>query len=94
MNTRLWLGVFSLILSACGPTPQWVKPGATEADFKKTNALCDQENLHFGRRIQSMGQEPEEDVVSHRQNSYRRGGRELMQEQCLERHGWRLEYVE
>lgn len=95
MKVGVWLGFCTLVLSACGPIPQWVKPGATEADLQKTMTLCDRENMHFGRgRIASMGEEPAEDVVAHRQSTYRRGGGEMAREQCLERHGWRLEAVQ
>jgi hypothetical protein len=95
MKVSVWLGFFALILSACGPTPQWVKPGATEADLRNAMTLCDRENMHFGRgRITSMGTEPAEDVVAHRPSNYRRGGGEMAREQCLERHGWTLESVQ
>ena len=35
MTGRLCLVVFASIFSAFGPSPQWVKPGATEADLQR-----------------------------------------------------------
>jgi hypothetical protein len=91
MKLRPTLGLLTLMLSACGPTPQWVKPGATEADLQKTISLCDRENIHFGRgRIAHFGLEDE--TIQPR--TYPRGGGEMLREQCLERHGWRLELVD
>jgi hypothetical protein len=94
MKLLLCFGSFAVMLSACGPTQQWVKPGATEADLRTAITLCDQENLHFGNRITTLGTKPEEDVVATRQRSYRKGGGEMMREKCLESHGWTLEYVD
>jgi hypothetical protein len=91
MKIRLWVGSCFLLLSACGPTQQWVKPGATEADLRSTITLCDRENRHFNREgISHFG--PEDETV--RPRNYRRGGGDMMREQCLESHGWSLEYVE
>lgn len=91
MKLQLTLGLLTLMLSACGPTPQWVKPGATEADLHKTIILCDRENVHFGREnIKHFG--PEDETT--RQRNYPRGGGDMMREQCLKSHGWRLESVE
>lgn len=91
MKNWLSVGVAALIVSACGPAPQWVKPGATEADLRSAMTACDRENRHFNRAgIQHFGSEDE----AVRPRSYRRGGGEMAREQCLERHGWRLEAVE
>jgi hypothetical protein len=49
MKVRLWLGVFALILSACGPSQQWVKPGATEADLRTAITLCDRNSRPIAR---------------------------------------------
>jgi hypothetical protein len=95
MKKLVWFVSVPLMLAACGPTPQWVKPGATEADLRTAITLCDRENIHFGRdSITSVGQKPEEDVMVTRQRSYRRGGGEMLREKCLESHGWRLELAE
>ena len=95
MTILVWVGFLALMLAACGPTPQWVKPGATEADLRTAITLCDRENMRFFRdRITSVGQRPEEDVMVTRQSTYRKGAGDMMREQCLESHGWRLEYVE
>jgi len=94
MKLRLWFGIFTLLLSACGPTPQWVKPGATESDLEAATILCNRENVHFGRdNIRTLGPDGEVTVTS-RQKRYQRGAGEMMQEQCLESKGWRLESVE
>ena len=91
MNVRVCMGLCFLLLSACGPSQQWVKPGATEEDLRNAMILCDRENMHFGRNnIKHFG--PEDETT--RQRSYPRGGGEMMREQCLERHGWRLETVD
>jgi hypothetical protein len=91
MNIHLWLLVFACIFSACGPSPQWVKPGATETDLRKAIILCDRENVHFGRdRITHFGPEDE----TPRPRNYPRGGGEMMREQCLKSHGWSLQTVE
>ena len=56
MKLRLWFGIFALLVSACGPTQQWVKPGATEADLQAAMTLCNRENVHFGRNnIRTIG---------------------------------------
>jgi hypothetical protein len=89
----LWFGLVALILSGCGPSQQWVKPGATEADLRTAITLCDRENVRFGRdRITTMG--PEDEVMVTRQKRYRRGAGEMIRERCLESRGWTLEYVE
>lgn len=94
MKLRLWFGIFALLVSACGPTQQWVKPGATEADLQAAMTLCNRENVHFGRNnIRTIGPDGEV-IVTSRQKRYRRGAGEMMQEQCLESKGWRLEYVD
>ena len=94
MKLRLWFGIFALLMSACGPTQQWVKPGATEADLQAAMTLCNRENVHFGRNnIRTIGPD-DEVIVTSRQKRYRRGAGEMMQEQCLESKGWRLEYVD
>ncbi|HBP87163.1 MAG TPA: hypothetical protein PKK23_08480 [Nitrospirales bacterium] len=91
MNVRLLFGLLGLVVSSCGPTQQWVKPGATEADLRSTITLCDRENRHFNRSgIAHFG--PEDETIQPR--NYRRGGGDMMREQCLEGHGWRREYVE
>lgn len=91
---RLWLGFFALMVSACGPTPQWVKPGATEADLQAAITLCNRENVHFGRdNIRQLGPDGEV-IVTSRQKRFERGAGEMMREQCLEGKGWTLEYVE
>ena len=94
MKVRLGFGLFALLLSACGPTQQWVKPGATEADLQAAITLCDRENVHFGRgNIRTLGPDGEV-TVTNRQKRYERGAGEMMREQCLESHGWTLESVE
>jgi hypothetical protein len=94
MKVRLWFGIFTLLLSACGPTQQWVKPGATETDLEAATIQCNRENVHFGRdTITTIGPEGE-GIVTNRQKRYRRGAGEMMQELCLESKGWRREYVE
>ena len=94
MKLRLWFGIFALLVSACGPTQQWVKPGATEADLQAAMTLCNRENVHFGRdNIRTIGPD-DEVIVTSRQKRYRRGAGEMMQEQCLESKGWRFEYVD
>ena len=91
MNMQLWVGLCFLLLSACGPSQQWVKPGATEADLRSTITLCDRENRHFNQEgISHFG--PEDETIGPR--NYRRGGGDMMREQCLQSHGWTLEYVE
>jgi hypothetical protein len=96
MKVRLALGfgLFALLLSACGPTQQWVKPGATETDLQTAITLCNRENVHFGRdNIRTLG--PDGDVtVTSRQKRYESGAGEMMREKCLENHGWTLESVE
>ena len=93
MNLRLWFVVFAL-LSACGLTQQWVKPGATESDLQSAITLCNRENVHFGRdNIKTLGPDGEVTVTS-RQKRYERGAGEMMREKCLESHGWTREYVE
>ncbi|GJL58867.1 MAG: hypothetical protein NPIRA03_17240 [Nitrospirales bacterium] len=91
MNKRVWYGLVTLLLvSACGPSKQWVKPGATEDDLRSTITLCDRENRHFNREgIKHFG--PEDETV--RPRNYRGGG-DMMREQCLENHGWTYEYVQ
>jgi hypothetical protein len=93
MNVRFWFVVFAL-LAACGPTLQWVKPGATESDLEKAITLCNRENVHFGRgNIQTL--DPDGEVtVTNRQKRYESGAGEMMREKCLESHGWTREYVE
>jgi hypothetical protein len=94
MKVLLWLGLFALMLSACGPSQQWVKPGATEADLQTAITLCNRENVHFGRdNIRTIGPDGEVTVTS-RQKRYERGAGEMMREQCLESRGWSLEYVD
>lgn len=94
MKVFLWFGFFALMVSACGPTPQWVKPGATEADLQTAITLCNRENVHFGRgNVRTLG--PDGDVtVTSRQKRYESGPGEMMREKCLESKGWRLEYVD
>ena len=90
----LWFGLVALMLSGCGPSQQWVKPGATEADLQAAMILCNRENVHFGRdNIRTIGPD-DEVIVTSRQKRYRRGAGEMMQEQCLESKGWRIEYVD
>jgi len=90
----LRLGLFVLMVSACGPTPQWVKPGATEADLQNAITLCNRENVHFGRgNIRQIGPDNEV-IVTSRQKRFERGAGEMMREQCLKSKGWTLEYVE
>jgi len=91
MKLRLWFVAFALLLSACGPSQQWVKPGATEADLRSAITLCDRENRHFNREgIKHFG--PEDETI--RPRSYPRGGGDMMREKCLQSHGWTLEYVD
>jgi hypothetical protein len=94
MKVFLWFGLFALVLSACGPTQQWVKPGATEADLQTAITLCNRENVHFGRdNIRQIGPDNEV-IVTSRQKRYERGAGEMMREKCLEKYGWKLEYVD
>ncbi|MDH4193509.1 MAG: hypothetical protein OEY80_01995 [Nitrospirota bacterium] len=94
MKVLLRLGLLVLMLSACGPTPQWVKPGATEADLQAAITLCNRENVHFGRdNIRQIGPDNEV-IVTSRQKRFERGAGEMMREQCLESKGWTLEYIE
>ena len=94
MKQLLWCGLFPLMLSACGPTPQWVKPGATETDLQTAMTLCNRENVHFGRdNIRQIGPD-DEVIVTSRQKRYERGAGEMMREKCLESKGWRLEQVD
>jgi hypothetical protein len=89
----LWLGLVTLMLSACGPSQQWVKPGATEADLRTAITLCDREGVRFGRdRVTRTG--PEDEVMVTRERRYRRGAGEMIRERCLESRGWTLEYVD
>ena len=91
LNVQLSVGLCLLLLSACGPTQQWVKPGATEADLRSTITQCDRENRHFNKSgISHFG--PEDETVQPR--NYRRGGGDMLREECLQNHGWTLEYVE
>jgi len=93
MKLGLWFIIF-VLLSACGPTQQWVKPGATAADLEAATILCNRENVHFGRdNIRQIGPNGEV-IVTSRQKRYQRGAGEMMQEQCLESKGWRLESVD
>ena len=93
MKLLLGFGLCVLLLAACGPTPTWVKPGATEADLRTAITLCDRENIHFGRElVPKTG--PGDEVMVTRQRQYRRGAGEMMREKCLESKGWRLENVE
>lgn len=94
MKVLLGFGLLTLLLSACGPSPQWVKPGGTEEDLQTAITLCNRENVHFGRnQIRTIG--PDGDVtVTSRQKRYGRGAGEMMKEQCLESHGWLLESAE
>ena len=93
MKVRLWFGVFALMLSACGPSQQWVKPGATEADLRTAITLCDRNSRPIARgRITNEGMEDDVMVTTHRR--YRRGAGEMVREQCLESRGWTLEYVD
>ncbi len=93
MKILLWLGLVTLMLSACGPSQQWVKPDATEADLRTAITLCDRENVRFGRdRVTTMG--PEDEVMVTRQRRSRRGAGEMIRERCLESRGWTLEYVD
>jgi hypothetical protein len=56
MKILLWFGLVVVILLGCGPSQQWVKPGATEADLRTAITLCDRENVRFGRdRITRRG---------------------------------------
>ncbi|MDT3776720.1 hypothetical protein PJI16_03990 [Nitrospira sp. MA-1] len=90
-KAQLSVGLCFLLLSACGLSQQWVKPGATEEDLRSTITLCDRENRHFNQEgISHFG--PEDETI--RPRNYRRGGGDMMREQCLESHGWTLEYVE
>jgi hypothetical protein len=92
-NTILIFGLFVVILSGCGPSLQWVKPGATEADLRTAITLCDREGVRFGRdRITTTG--PEDEVMVTRQRRYRKGAGEMIRERCLESRGWTLEYVD
>ena len=92
-NTILIFGLFVVILSGCGPSLQWVKPGATEADLRTAITLCDRENVRFGRdRVTKTG--PEDEVMVTRQRRYRKGAGEMIRERCLESRGWTLEYVD
>lgn len=94
MNVPSCLGLCVVLLSACGPTPQWVKPGATESDLQSAITLCNRENVHFGRgNIRTLGPDGEVTVTS-RQKRYESGAGEMMREKCLESHGWTREYVE
>jgi len=93
MKNLVWFMSVPLMLAACGPTPQWVKPGATEADLRTAITLCDRENVHFGRDLITRTG-PEDEVMVTRQRHYRRGAGEMMREQCLESRGWTLEYVD
>ena len=93
MNVRLWIGIFVLMLSACGPSQQWVKPGATESDLRTAITLCDREGIRFGGdRITRTG--PEDEVMVTRERRYRRGAGEMIRERCLENRGWTLEWVD
>ena len=92
-NTILIFGLFVVMLSGCGPSQQWVKPGATEADLRTAITLCDREGVRFGRdRITTTG--PEDEVMVTRQRRYRRGAGEMIRERCLENRGWILEWVD
>jgi hypothetical protein len=94
MKVLLWFGLFAFMLSACGPTQQWVKPGATEADLQAAITQCNRENVHFGRgHIRQIGPD-DEVIVTNRQKRFERGAGEMMREKCLESHGWTLETVE
>ena len=93
MKILLWLGLVALMLSACGPSQQWVKPDTTEADLRTAITLCDRENVRFGRdRVTRTG--PEDEVMVTRPRHYRRGAGEMIRERCLESRGWTLEYVD
>ncbi len=93
MKILLWLGLVTLALSACSPSQQWVKSGATEADLRTAITLCDRESVRFGRdRVTKTG--PEDEVMVTRERRYRRGAGEMIRERCLESRGWTLEYVD
>lgn len=94
MNVLVPSGLLVLMLSACGPTPQWVKPGATKADLQTAITLCNRENVHFGRdNIRQIGPD-DEIIVTSRQKRYESGAGQMMREKCLESKGWRLDYVD
>lgn len=93
MKFILWFGFFALLLSACGPSQQWVKPGTTEADLRTAITLCDREGIRFGGdRVTRTG--PEDEVMVTRERRYRRGAGEMIRERCLESRGWTLEWVD
>ena len=93
MKKLLGVGLCTLMLSACGPTQQWVKPGATEADLQTAITQCNRENVHFGRgNIRQIGPDNEV-IVTSRQKRYEKGAGEMMREKCLESHGWTLKTV-
>ena len=93
MRLKICLVLLMVILPACGSTPQWTKPGATEADLRTAITLCDRDSRHFARgRITNEGME--EDVMVTTQRRYKRGSGEFVREQCLRRRGWAQEYVD
>lgn len=59
------LAVFALVVAGCSSTPHWwQKPGVTEADFKRDNALClkqatapsgEVDAAKFGNCLDNMG---------------------------------------
>lgn len=93
MTRYIGLGVMIVLLAGCGPTLQWTKPGATEADLRTAITLCDRESGPLGRgRLTTEGME--DDVMVTRERRYRRGAGEFVRDDCLRRRGWRQEYVE
>jgi hypothetical protein len=94
MKLLLWFGCFTLMLSGCGATLQWVKPGATEFDLRKAIKECDKEVIRDRLAIEKSNTMGPDDVTVTPQRRYRRGAGEVMRDQCLESRGWTLEMVE
>ena len=93
MKNLLVIGILMVMLAGCGPTLEWVKPGATEADLRTAITLCDRESRPIARgRISNEGMEDDVMVTTHRR--YRTGAGEIVRDQCLRRRGWTQQYVE
>ena len=93
MKNLLVIGILMVMLASCGPTLEWVKPGATEADLRTAITLCDRESRPIARgRISNEGMEDDVMVTTHRR--YRTGAGEIVRDQCLRRRGWTQQYVE
>ena len=94
MKLLLWFGFFALMLSGCGPSSQWVKPGATEVDLRTAITECDKEVVRDRFAIEKSNTMGPDDVMVTAQRRYRSGAGEIMRDQCLESHGWTYETVE